>query len=255
VILELGGTAENADLSSILVNGVAATFITTTQFIATFPQGVNTLSISLVTFDDTIFEQQEFFKISLRPNGRDYGTIGNTEFSVIINDNDQYPQAYFGTSTYNNNEGSFVDVQVTISNFAEGDISVPVVFDATDSTVTSADSDFSNQTLVFNQTNGLGLVQTIRINLAADAFNELDEKLKLKIVAPMQAIIGPIADTEITINDPGIAPSYSLQSSSYSFNESGGGNTFNLTLQMTGTVENEIIVPVSSTIMTGTIIE
>jgi len=255
VIIRLGGTAENADLSGVLVNGAPATFISATQFTATFPQGTNSLPISLVTFDDTIFEQQEFFKISLEPNGRDYGIVGNTEFSIIINDNDPYPQAYFATSTYTNDEGLFVDVQVSISNFSENDISVPIVYEALGSTVTSNDSDFINQTLIFNQTNGLGLVQTIRVNLTADAFNELDEILKLKIAAPLQAIIGPIPETNITITDPGVAPSYSLQAASYSFNEAGGGNTFALTLQMTGTVENEIIVPLSSTIVTGTVIE
>jgi len=255
VIIRLGGTAENADLSGVLVNGAPATFISPTQFTATFPQGTNSLPISLVTFDDTIFEQQEFFKISLEPNGRDYGIIGNTEFSIIINDNDPYPQAYFATSTYTNDEGLFVDVQVSISNFSENDISVPIVYEALGSTVTSNDSDFINQTLIFNQTNGLGLVQTIRVNLTADAFNELDEILKLKIVAPLQAITGPIPETNITITDPGVAPSYSLQAASYSFNEAGGGNTFALTLQMTGTVENEIIVPLSSIMVTGNIIE
>ncbi len=253
VIMRLGGTAENEDLSAILVNGAPAVFISSTQFIATFPEGTNSLSVSLVTFDDTIFEEQEFFKISLEPNGRDYGITGNTEFSVIINDNDQYPTASFATSTYSGNEGTNINVTVSVSNLTEGDIHIPIVFDASGSTVTQNDTNFSNQTLVFNQTTGM--VQQISIQLSNDIFNELDEVLKLKIETPLQAIVGPIPSTEITIQDSGALPSYSLSSSTYSFNESGGGNQFNLVLQMTGTVENEIVVPISTVITAGNIIE
>lgn len=240
-LIKIEGTADINDISSIQVAGVPVTFINATTFEVPFTNNSPVAQITVTIAQDSIYEPNEILKLKLIENGLDYFLSGNNTHSIQINNDDGYPQVNFTTTASTSNEGTTASINISVSNFAKEDIVIPIYIDQTQSTaVENSDFTFPITSLVFNSSTAL--VQTLSIPIILDAINENQEKVLFKIGPPQRAEIGANAQHELSITNIGAPASYSFTAPSLSFAENSSGV---ITLQLTGTIANEIRVPIA----------
>ena len=240
VLIEISGTADNNDYddSSVTVNSIPAA-LTGNIFIATFTGDSRNLIITADILDDTSYEPSENLHFSIIPNSGEYQIrAAESRHSIIISNDDIYPQATFDTSVDAGTEGLSVTVDVNLSNPSKSEIIVPLYIDQGSSTASVNDYSLSQTTLIFTPGD---ITKTVTIPIATDLFSENTETFLLKMGTPFNANMGAIPDVDISIIDGGVAASYAFTTTpAVSFDEN---SSTILTLTLTGTIDQEISIP------------
>ncbi|HZF14669.1 MAG TPA: Calx-beta domain-containing protein [Steroidobacteraceae bacterium] len=210
------------DCAQTAGSAVAPADYTASTQTLTFLIADTTRTCSVVTVQDTIFEQNQTFGALLQnPTGVAIITTGSAIGTII--DNDPAPTFSIGNASVT--EGGNLSFTITKSGSTE--LSHAVSYATADGTATSADADFTSlnagHTFAAGETSYSALVAT-----TADTKYEANETLTLTLSSPTNgAALGSPTQGTGTINNDETAPSFSINSPA-AVNE-GGLITFTIT--------------------------
>ncbi|WP_445428780.1 Calx-beta domain-containing protein [Alishewanella sp. HL-SH05] len=183
--------------------------------------GSNTTSqVSVATFQDTVFEQDEVFVVELiHPYGVSIASNATSQTVTITSDDMGNPGVInFSQNTLQLSEGENANLTLNRTNGADGQISVTVLAEAGSATA----DDFTpiNREVVF--ANG-ELSKTINVAASADLLAEPAETLTVRLTGNSQ-VIGTNNSVSVTIN----ASSAPASGGNAESNSSSGGGSSNL---------------------------
>uniref|UniRef100_A0A8C6NWB8 FRAS1 related extracellular matrix 2b n=1 Tax=Nothobranchius furzeri TaxID=105023 RepID=A0A8C6NWB8_NOTFU len=171
-----------------------------------FDKGEIEKSCRIVIIDDSLYEDEESFNVTLSiPMGGRLGAEFPTARVVIIPDMDDDPIFYFGSTEYRVDESDgFVEVQVwrTGTDLSKGG-SVTVRSRKTDPISAEAGVDYVGISRNLDFAPGVTM-QTFRVTVLDDLGQpvlEGPEKFELVLRMPMNGILGESSKTVIVIND------------------------------------------------------
>ncbi|XP_068601427.1 FRAS1-related extracellular matrix protein 2b [Brachionichthys hirsutus] len=171
-----------------------------------FDKGDVEKSCRVVIIDDSLYEDEESFNVTLSmPMGGRLGSEFPTGRVVIIPDMEDAPVFYFGDTTYNVDESDgFMEVQVwrTGTDLSKGG-TVTVRSRKTDPISAEAGMDYVGISQNLDFAPGVTM-QTFRVTILDDLGQpvlEGPEKFELVLRMPMNGILGEPSKTAILIND------------------------------------------------------
>ena len=205
-----------------------------------------TVSINII--DDELDEEHETFVVTLGtlPSGVAAGTPDGV--TVTITDND-VPAVSFTVATASVSESAgTVAVTVQLSTSPATPLTIPVI--TTNGTATAA-ADYTaltTEVVFYPDSAPLDLRRTIRITVADDALDELDETFTVAFgTLPSGVTAGTPDAATVTITDNDV-PAVSFMAATTSVSESAG--TVAVTVQLSTSPATRITIPVST--MDGT---
>ncbi len=192
-LTQVDGSADNDDFAPFTAGNVAfdGDFPETLTAPAGTPSGT-VFQIPVPLEDDGEVEGEEIANIEVTS---DDATVVNGDLTLTIED---APVVQFASAAYVAEEGDTVEIVVTLSEGAQGNESVDVVF--TDGAPDTADSDdldgFASETIEFSEGD---LTATVTIDIPRDRLNEDDEMFTFSLQNPTGLGIGDVSETELTI--------------------------------------------------------
>jgi hypothetical protein len=204
----VGGSAGAVSVDYATVDGTATVGSDYTAASGTlnFASGVTSATFSITILEDTVYEANETFTVSLS-NPQGGATLGTpSTATVTIIDNDEGPGALqFSAATYSVGEGDgSLTVTVDRVGGSAGDVSVS--YATADGTATAGDDYTSNSgTLTFG--NGVSDPQSITIAVENDTDYEGNETFTVSLSNPQGgATLGTPSSAVVTIIDDDSAP-------------------------------------------------
>lgn len=236
--IEINGTADSSDYTSITQGGIDVTPLGNIITV-TFLPGFTNAEIKINLNDDTVYESDERFFLTLLPELSGAISEVYSTHNVFINDNDTAPQPSFALSTSTVLEGNTKTITINLSNASAYDTQTRVVIYGGEAT--ASDHSFSEQYISFPAGTTSATVGVLAYN---DGINELDESLILE-VRPSTGQDWASANTthDLVIQEAGATPEFEFASTTYSGTESGVDVT--VTLNFVGTFDQDLIVPFS----------
>ncbi|MFB0515655.1 MAG: Calx-beta domain-containing protein [Candidatus Neomarinimicrobiota bacterium] len=181
----------------------------------TIPKGVLTADITFLLHDDSVYEGDETFVVTLS-NPSDGMNLGvNAEHTVTIIEDEAPPVLAFNLATSGGDESSSVPIVVTLSSAS----ALPVTFDyaVTGGTATSG--------VDYALTGSKGTISpgdtssNIPIIIYGDGLDENDETIILGLSNPVNATLGAVSVHTYTIVNDDLAPSIQFSGTSCSGSE------------------------------------
>jgi uncharacterized repeat protein (TIGR01451 family) len=186
----------------------------------TFAPAVISQTFSVTIVNDTIYESNESFNLTLSSptNGIDLGSPSSA--AVTINDNDLAPTLQFSTASYSVGEDAG-SVSITVSKAGSSSLSHEVNYDSSNGFATAgADYIAASGTLTFTP---VDITQTFSIPITNDTIYEGSENFNLALSNPTNgAMLGSTITSVVTITDNDFAPVIVLSSYTYTVNENNG---------------------------------
>jgi len=185
----------------VLKNGSPADINNFTPVTLTFqPCGIDSLPVVVTITDDALVEGNEVLDFVLRNPSVGAAVGVDSLLALTIVDNDvSNTLVQFSSATYSANEGSgSIDLMVTITNPSAQPTSVDI--GVTGGTATNGvDYTFTPTTLIFPASSSAPIPVTI--NIVNDAIAEGNETIVFSLSNPVNASIGTLANTTLTIVD------------------------------------------------------
>ena len=183
----------------------------------TVPAGQTGADITITINDDQLDEPDEALQVVLS-NPR-YATLGLQTATVQILDDDGVPNVRFGASAYLAPESAGgVSIEIRLSNISGFDVQVDY---ATADLTANAGLDYSAATGTAVILAGQVSV-TILVQVSADNIFEGDERFSIALSSPVNAGLGAMSTTEVTIVDDDTMPSVGFALSALSVAETVG---------------------------------
>ena len=209
-----------------------------------------TQTITIAVTDDTIFENDETFTVTLNSaNNATVSPTNNTATGTITND-DPIPTVSISPATVTNEEGidGTVDYTFTVSLSNPSDRPITVTYSTSDGTALAGeDYAASSGTLTFNP--GDPLTQTITISVNSDNIFEDDENFAVTLNSATDATISTTNGTAtgiITNDDP--IPTVSISPALVSQDEGNDGTTaYTFTVSLSNPSDRPITVVYGTT--------
>jgi ribosomal protein L35AE/L33A len=196
-----------------------------------FADGQTSATFTVNITDDTIFEGNETFTVSLSSptGGATLGSPATATVTIVDNEQPQPGQFQFSSATYSVNEnGGSITITVNRVNGSNGAVSVNY---ATANGSATAGSDYTAASGTLNFADGQ-TSQTFTVNITDDTFFEGNETFTVTLSSPTGgATLGNPATATVTIVDneqpqPG---QFQFSNATYSVNENGGQVTITVT--------------------------
>ncbi|WP_455209182.1 Calx-beta domain-containing protein [Kaarinaea lacus] len=200
------------------------------------PDGVTSETNTISIQDDSVYEGNENFSVSLS-NVTGGATLGvNSSTTITINDNEPVPPAgilQFSGVTYNIAE-NVASVTTTVTRTSGSFGTVTVNYNTVDGTAT-ANGDYSPVSGILTFADGV-TSQTITIPILNDMVYEVSEQFGVQLSGVTGgASLGGIANTTITIiDDDPVPPAGTLQFSGANFSVAENGSSINITVTRSG---------------------
>ena len=207
-------------------------YTTATNVASSIPAGSTTTTISIPTTNDSVYEADETFTVTL--SNPVNATIGTGAGTGTITNDDAPPAIQFSASNYNVGEGAGT-VTITLTKTGSTALVSNVLVTTSDGSAT-APADYNalpaGYILAFapNDT-----VRTFQITINEDSVYEGDEQLNVTLSAPFQATIGTQNPATVTIQDNDAAPSFSIDDVTMNEGDSDMTN-FVFTVTKTGSI-------------------
>ncbi|MGI8436352.1 MAG: Calx-beta domain-containing protein [Chthoniobacterales bacterium] len=195
----------------------------------TFAPGETSKTVNVTINDDTTFEGNENFSVSLsNPSGATLGSPSTATVTII--DDDAAPLVQFSAANYDVNEGAGT-VTVTVTKTGNTTLPATVSYATSDGTATApADYTTTAGTLTFAPGD---TSKTFTIPIVQDTIYEGNEMFNVTLSAPVGATLGAPNPATVTILDDDTAPTFTIDSVSQ--NEGNSGTTpFVFTVTKTG---------------------
>lgn len=251
VLIQTSGTTDSDDITAINVDGTSVPVVSTNTFSISFTDGERSKTIEVQVNEDTQYEPLEQLVFTIIPNGNDYRTEGQTVHTVEIRNDDNLPNLSLSSTTETTAEGTTLNIPIKITNLSKDQISVPVYVDQQQSTASPSDYSLSTTRVTFSP--GDPLTKNITLIVNNDSFSENSENVFIKIGNPNNAQMLGAKEVDVSITDSGGAATYTLSTGSVTISESGA--SYDLNLNLTGSAESEITVPITITNISGNPLE
>ena len=228
------GTDDTASASDLTAN---------TQTL-TFAQGETSKTFTVQTTQDSLFEGNETFTVSLsNPNNGAVVSSTNATAKGTINNDD--PAPIFSIAAVQALEGSAINFTVTRTGDAQSSQSVTVATSiGTDDTASASDLTANTQTLTFAQGE---TSKTFTVQTTQDSLFEGNETFTVSLSNPNNGAVvsSTNATAKGTINNDDPAPIFSIVDASAT-----EGNAINFTVTRTGDAQSSQSVTVATSIAT-----
>jgi M6 family metalloprotease-like protein len=223
-------TTGAATVAYATANGTATagTDYTARSGTLSFAAGVATVNIAVPITNDTTFEGNETFTVSLStPSTGTIGTPGSTTVTIV--DNDVAPTVSFGAATYSVGEAT---ASLTIPITRSSTVGAATVNYATANGTATAGTDYTARTGTASFAAGVATVN-IAVPITNDTVVEGNETFTVTLSNPVGMTLGATPATTVTIVDNDVPSTVSFGAATYSVGEATASLTIPITRSST----------------------
>jgi CSLREA domain-containing protein len=194
----------------------------------TFAPGDTSMTFTVPIINDTFFEGDESFSVSLSaPSNATLGTPSSA--TVTINENDPAPVLQFSSATYGVGEAAGT-VTITVTKTGATALNATVHYATSDGTA-AAPGDYTSTAGDLTFAPG-DTSMSFTVPIINDATFEGNESFSVTLSAPANATLGANNPATVTITDNDAAPTVQFSATNYNVNE--GAGTATVTVTKTG---------------------
>ncbi len=223
------GVAASVDYATADGTATAPADYTASSGTVTFAPGQTSQTIQVPINDDTTYEGNEDFTVSLsNPMMATLGTPSTATVTII--DDDALPLVQFSASNYDVNEGAGT---VTITVTKTGNSTLPTTVNyATSDGSANAGSDYTTTSGTLTFTPG-DTAKTFTVPITQDTVYEGNEQFNVTLSMAVGATLGSPNPATVTIIDDDAAPVFTIDNVSQNEGDT-GTSTFTFTVTKTG---------------------